>query len=269
VLKDHHPKYEVAQATSCEQVLNINMKELKENLRVLLGGSKRAFRKVHGTYNPEETLMVLRPLGLSHLVPRKTFESFGELFQTLNNHPSLLYVVQRSHAELVHSPQWFVKRKDVDVLVSDYYCFKSITGARTLRPPKNQRIRGHDSGTFIQSKLIIGGAEVSFDIRYIGDKYLDPKWEHDLLQTRTLTLLPDGTEVYIPEKEHLLYSLAYNVIIQKKHPEKSKHLSTIRELGKDTSHIGNLYKDMKDWMNKKQYKFTKPLDRSVGFRIRK
>ena len=74
------------------------------------------------------------------------------------------------------------------------------------------------------------GKEVIFNIRYIGDNYIDPTWERDLLNRRIRYETCDTT-VCIPNIEDEMYSLIYHILIQKKTPSKSKHIQRVQELG--------------------------------------
>ena len=151
VLRDNNPIYQLSKATACTQVLNTNMQKIKNELRTILGGSSGAYFKAHSSYNLEESRLVLNTLGKSKmLLTRKTFESFTEFFNCLNSHPTLKYIVQRSHSDL-KSIDNYRDGSDIDLLVNDYYLFKSITGAET-----NNKIymRENDNGFFIQIILL-------------------------------------------------------------------------------------------------------------------
>ena len=270
VVKDTNPIYEWQRATSCEQVLNVNMKFVKEDMREKIGGSRNAYFSIHTSYNTEEALLVLEPLNLQHLIDRPTFDNFGELFEMLNNDDKLEYLVQRSFHELENSPSFF-KSADIDILVNDYYYFKSITGARSVY--KN-RMRENDNGINVRSKINIGGIEVPFDIRFTGDNYVDSVWERDMLNKRTLHILDIGVEIFIPNENDELYSLLYHILVQKMAPEKSKHIPRVKYLLEklklnDLDFEGDIdliWDFLKVYMTENGYSFKKPVDTQVGFR---
>lgn len=273
VVKDKNPIYEWKRATSCDQVLNVNLKHIKEDMRIKIGGRRKAYRTIHTSYNLEETLLVLKPLNLDHLVKRPTFKNFTELFQMLNDDANLKYLVQRSFHELDNSPSFF-KVKDVDVLVNDYYYFKAITGARSVNL---RHMRENDNGYHIQSKINVGGVEVPFDIRFVGDDFVDSKWEYEMLNKRVIHSLDSNFNIYIPNKEDELYSLIYNILVQKPRPKKSKHIPRVNKLRLDLGldgvsfgkrFIGDVWNELKKYMEVKKYSFKKPLDESVGFNVR-
>ena len=273
VVRDTNPIYERQRATTCEQVLNVNMKFVKEDMREKIGGSRNAYHSIHTSYNLEEALMVLEPLNLQHLIDRPTFDNFGELFDILNSDDNLEYLVQRSFHELENSPSFF-EVKDVDVLVNDYYYFKSITGARSVN---KWHMRENDNGYHIQSRINIGEVEVPFDIRFTGDDFVDSAWERDMLDRRISHKVNDEVEIYIPSKEDELCSLLYNILVQKGRPKHSKHIPRLnflrQELNQEELRFGRRFTYfawdvLKTYMNENGYSFKKPMDKEVGFRVR-
>ena len=271
VIKDTNPIYEWKWATTCGQVLNVNMKFVKEQLRETICGDISAFLCFHTSYNLEETLLVLKPLGLVNLIDRPTFDNFQELFNMLNNDDNLEYLVQRSFHELDNAPSYF-KVKDVDVLVNDYYYFKAITGARSVN---KKHMREMNNGYNIQSKIHVGGVEVPFDIRFVGDDFVDSTWERDMLDRRISHKVNDEVEIYIPSKEDELYSLLYNILVQKGRPKYSKHIPRLnflrQELNQEELRFGRpftyfAWDVLKTYMNESGYSFKKPKDKKVKFK---
>jgi hypothetical protein len=204
------------------------MKLIKEDMRLKIGGSKKSYMTIHTSYNTQEALLVLKPLKLSHMIKRQEFKDFKELFDMLNNKPLLKYVVQRSFHEIEQPMEYWLSGKDVDVIVNDYYYFKALTGARSCGNKKN--MRENDNGYIIQSKIKIAGVEVAFDIRFVGDNYIDSNWENDMLNRKIIHNLKNDVKIYIPNKQDEIYSLIYNIIIQKPKPKESKHIPRVKEL---------------------------------------
>lgn len=278
VVRDEVPVYQWANATSCRQVLNVNLKKHKEALRTLLGGSVQAYHCVHASYNSHEARQVLTPLNLDHLAShRPTFKTFGELFACLNTDPHLQYVVQRSFHELSNDPHWFLNQNDVDVLVSDYYHFKALTGAQCSICQR--QMRDTDNGHLIQNQILIAGVAVSFDVRFVGDNYVDTNWESDMLQRSVQHVVP-GTDctIQIPCPEDEFYSLLYHVLVQKPTPHQSKHRPRLKALlavleGSDGTPVAvlpdvpELWCMLRRFVFSRGYLFRKPNDHGVGFRI--
>ena len=268
--KDTNPCYLFEQASACKQVLNKNMKLLKEDMRLKIGGSKESCFTIHTSYNTEEALLVLEPLKLSHMVKRPVFKNFKELFDMLNNKPLLKYVVQRSFHEIEEPMNYWLSGKDVDIIVNDYYYFKALTGARSCG---NKKImRENDNKYNIQSKININGVEVAFDIRFVGDNYVDENWENDMLDRKIIHTLKNNVQIYIPNVQDEMYSLIYNIIIQKPNPTKSKHIPRVRNLiklsGEDEINFNNIREvknRLNEFLQKNNYKYKKPFDKNVGF----
>ena len=67
------------------------------------------------------------------------------------------------------------------------------------------------------------------DIRYVGDEYLNSKWEFNMLENRQLEKINDFW-IYKPNNKDLLHSLLYLVLVQKHNKPNIKHYSTIFKL---------------------------------------
>ena len=272
VIEDTNPIYSFEKTTSCYQLLNTNMKTLKEDMREKIGGSTTNHNCVHTSYNTEEALMVLQPFVLTKFIRRPSFTSFKTFFECINNVPKLKYIVQRSFDDLERKPTsdfFKIHKKDVDILVNDYYYFKAITGARSVH---KTIMRENDNGYNIQSTIDIGGVEITFDIRFLGDNYVDGQWEIDMLNTRIKHELKNNVAIYIPNEINEMYSLLYNIIIQKPNPENSKHIPRVQKLLKnskmeklDFTNIIYAKELLNIFMTKNEYKFIKPQDINVGF----
>ena len=91
-------------------------------------------------------------------------------------------------------------------------------------------MRENDNGYIIQSKIKIAGVEVAFDIRFVGDNYIDSNWENDMLNRKIIHNLKNDVKIYIPNKQDEIYSLIYHIIIQKPKPKESKHIPRVKEL---------------------------------------
>ena len=120
ILEDKNPIYLYEKATSGYQVLNKNMKYIKEFLRLKIGGSIKSYNSLHTSYNIEEALLVLEPLNLIHFTERPVFKNFKEFFNYINKFNKLKYVIQRSFNEINYGPKYFFNNKDIDILVNNY-----------------------------------------------------------------------------------------------------------------------------------------------------
>jgi hypothetical protein len=279
ILEDQNPVYKYEKATSCKQVLNYNMFIIKRDLRNIISeydqNKKSIYYYLHTSYNTEETDLVLNSLNLkAQFSTEKQFQDLKNLFSELNSHKRLKYVIQRSFKELGNIQ--LLRGKDIDILVNDYYLFKEITKAKS----KNKKLmREKEDGYFIQNDVIIGNRKVAFDVRYLGDGYNDYVFEKDTLESRRLTTI-NGLEIYIPNSTYQLYTLLYNVLIQKSGITKKRHVQTIaklyKELGKEIEfnfrNFKNgdkavLWEDLFSFMKKNSYRIVKPKDGQVKVNI--
>ena len=110
----------------------------------------------------------------------------------------------------------------------------------------------------------IGGKQISFDIREVGDNYVDTKWESDILKRRILS----ESGLYVPSKDDHLYSLIYHAIIQK--PKISDtYVKVFHEVGGYTEKQAKdkvfLRKKLDDYMSKNGYSMVKPRDEAVQY----
>ena len=262
IIEDLNPIYSYEKSTTCMQVLNKNMKFIKEDMRLKIGGSKTAYHSIHTSYNQEEALLVLKPLNLDHFIKRPNFKDFKDFFDFINSNEKLKYLVQRSFYEIEYPLEYFKNGHDIDILVNDYYYFKALTGARSVNSTK---MRENDNGYNIQSKINIGGVEVPFDIRYVGDNYVDAVWEKEMIKKRIKHTLKNDITIYIPNESDEVFSLIYHINIQKINPRKSKHLPRVQELLDETLDFDSMQELLTAFMEKKEYKFKRPHDKGVGF----
>ena len=93
-----------------------------------------------------------------------------------------------------------------------------------------------------------------------------------MLNTRIKHELKNNVAIYIPNEINEMYSLLYNIIIQKPNPENSKHIPRVQKLLKnskmeklDFTNIIYAKELLNIFMTKNEYKFIKPQDINVGF----
>ena len=231
LIRDRQPRYGWRSSISAHQNLNLAMHDLKSRLRNLLavdGTAANGAQQCHTSVNREEVLLTLRPLGMAQQVlsHRPHYRSLNELFQSLDKFAPLRYVVMRSHLEVAEAAasgtlgaSKLKRGKDVDVLVNDYYYFKAVTGALSTDPVN---MREQNSGRHIQNTILVGGLEVRFDVRYVGDGYVDPKWASGVLMRRkrhTYAQTQSHPHVrysfHIPSDEDQFFLLLYHCLVQK------------------------------------------------------
>ena len=206
---------------------------------------------------------------MDHFIQRPTFNNFKELFDYLNSKPLLKYVIQRSFYELEEPINYFKGKHDIDILVNDYYYFKALTGARSVN---KKNMRENDNGYNIQSTIRIASIEVKFDIRFVGDNYIDSNWEKDMLDRKMVHNLKNNIQIYVHNINDELYSIIYHIIIQKPNPSKTKHIPRVQELCNlcdknkiDFNNIPSVKGILDDFLKKNNYKYIKPYDKYVNF----
>lgn len=72
--------------------------------------------------------------------------------------------------------------------------------------------------------------EIPFNIRYIGDNYIDSNWEKDILNRRISHKLKNNITIYIPNNIDELYLLIYHIIIQNTNLANSKYIFIVQKL---------------------------------------
>ena len=96
-----------------------------------------------------------------------------------------------------------------------------------------------------------------------------------MLNRKIKHTLKQNIVINIPNSSDELYSLIYNIIIQKPHPHRSKHIPRVQQLLKeigsniilDFSKIDSIREFLNKFMNENKYKYKKPFDKRVGFRV--
>lgn len=257
VIKDENPIYKYTSSTSCNQVLNYNMKILKNELRYLFGGTCNNFNSIHSSYNIEEALLVLNPLNLNHLVKRKKFINFKEFFDLLNNDQKLKYVILFDYNIINNCDQ----KNNIKILVNDYYYFKSITGARST---DKINMRENDNGFNVNNNIIINNNLINFNIRFIGDNYFDSIWEKNMLNS-SIKIQFNNFQIKICNDINLYYSVIYHLIVHKNFNYNiNMDFIKFSKIEKPYNQKLLIQKFM-EFINNHKYKIIKPYDKYVKF----
>lgn len=128
------------------------------------------------------------------MMATNSWDSLKSLFEALNS--SVDYCVLRNFDNL---PTEIIE-DDVDILVSDFQKFISVSGAR--------KITKRESGWAIT----IGDRDIRFDVRTPNDQYYDFGWAQVILSQRVMM-----KGIFIPDSENFNYSLLYHILIHKKY----------------------------------------------------
>lgn len=123
----------------------------------------------------------------------------NDLFDYLNRNCN--YLVLRNWDNLLDEDIYSAGHEDIDILCDSLDKFLKLTGAKRLHPEK-------DRDNYVVS---FSGANVRFDVRWVGDGYYPIEMEKAMLNNRQL----NEQSFYIPSIEDYYYSLAYHALLQK------------------------------------------------------
>jgi hypothetical protein len=135
------------------------------------------------------------------LVGAHGWESASALFHALDH--TVRYIVLRNFEEMPDSLH-VDAHADVDLLTDDYPGL-----ARVLNARRHVRCIPRSGGPHW---VRIGGNDVWFDLRFVGDDYYDPRWARALLDRRVWN--PRG--FFTPSPEDYFESLAYHAVVHKR-----------------------------------------------------
>lgn len=216
---DRQPRREAYPTTAGARVINENFVAAERSLQALAGGVDRVHGSASAAEAARDAMLLLGEAGwwdpagpepdwdgTIELIERDLagaggWSSMRELFAVLNH--AICYVVLRNFERL---PDDFVYgiHNDVDLLTDDYPELIRLLNAR----PMLGRVPRWGGRFFVQ----VGGEDVIFDLRFIGDRYYDERWERRLLDNRRLV----RATFYAPPIEDYLESMAYHAVIHKR-----------------------------------------------------
>lgn len=219
IVRDHNPSYSMEETSHGPEEVNTAVFSAKARYREWTGGG----HKVHATNTPEEfdhDLVLL--LGRNaqdfengvfpdftlddggssltvDLAGAKGWESLRHLFYVLNSTTS--YAVLRNF-DVLPDEYYSGSHGDIDLMVRNFEEAVYIAGATKVFPEANR----------VHVKVNVGGDDVLFDLRFVGDGYYDRAWEKRMLSTAVT--VRDVVRVVSPE-DHF-YGLLYHALIHKK-----------------------------------------------------
>jgi hypothetical protein len=124
-----------------------------------------------------------------------------ELFHALNH--TVRYIVMRNFERLPDCLH-VGSHEDVDILTDDY---REILAVMNAYP--NVRCIPRWGGPYW---VRIAGHPTWFDVRYVGDRYYDPRWARAMLDRRVW----NAGGFFSPNEEDYLESLAYHAVVHKR-----------------------------------------------------
>lgn len=259
VVRDSKPRYGWRETSRGGELVNLRMFAMKARYRAWTGGGHR----IHTTNSLAETrrdIYLLTGHTLAEWekgVPEGRFEvlpgyvqwpDLRSLFRALGE--TMPYVVLRNSEML---PDAFDPslHGDIDILVPDAGECAGILGARKVFIEEYR----------VHYEVMVGGAPVRFDFRFVGDGYYDTRWERAMLENAVET-----GGVRRPSPEDAFYALVYHALYQKwiMAPDyESKSLTLARAAGLPGETFEEWLVMLEDFLARHRYRVTCPHDVSV------
>lgn len=268
LVEDNNPIYQIRNTTSGARIVNINLFDLKSQLRKIAGGG----HQVHSSDNPVEAntnavslfkkniIDVVSEVSDKYTAFREMespcikikrnvagvggWKDWNEFFKVLN--AATKYVVLRNFETIV----WDVEtgHGDVDLLVYDKEAASTIIAGNKIFQGK----------TRVLYAINVAGTKEQIDLRYYSDGYYCRKWEENIIQTRGLH---DSGSFYIPNDENYKYMLLYHALVHKPIllTDYKKQLFKLYKLKSETK----LRKELHIFMESNDYEYSLPDDKSV------
>lgn len=270
-VRDPAPVYGERQATAGVSRVNTRCFDAKARCRALTGGGFL----IHGTNTPREAdhdCAMLFGLSIAdHLEGRSSawdgvvrttardvsgaegWEDLQALFRVLNAGAS--YVVLRNFEGLLEGAP-SSRHGDIDLLTDDPTLLRHLTGARKARPEPYR----------VLHTIRVGGDDLLFDFRFVGDGYYDASWERDILARRVLD--PGG--FYRPsDDDHfgslLVHATVHKVTVSEEYLERLSRLGASAGVPLDHGTHETLRDTLHRWLARSGYELTEPQDLSVVY----
>jgi len=267
IIKDENPKYAKRNTLHGEDSVNVNIFDKKIEYRKIAGGGQR----IHASNSEKESnqniglILNKTPKDFEDentdikkvhddLVGSKEWDSLKQFFNILNQ--SLDYVVLRNFEEL---PNKFKTgfEGDIDILAEDKNEIELVTNAKKISPQNFGR----------RFRITVNGEKIHCDLRYVGDGYLDEKWEKHILKQREYR-----NGVFVPNEENYFYSYLYHCLVQKKSISEI-HVKKLSEISKKVGENMNINKKNKElfreyleeFLKNRKFSYSQPVDSSVFF----
>ncbi len=182
-----------------------------------------------------------------------------ELFHALNH--AVRYVVLRNFEQLPHCLH-VGSHEDVDMLTGDY-----PEAIRVMNARPNVRCLPRWGGPHWVN---ISGEDMWFDVRFVGDRYYDPKWAADILERRAWN---EGG-FYSPSAEDYLETLAYHAVVHKREfapdygPRLAAMAAALGRPGWNASELGDparVQALLGDVLRRHGYRYCRPRDVNVFY----
>lgn len=128
----------------------------------------------------------------------ESFNSLRDFFIYLND--NCTYLILRNWDDVFNDNVYGESHEDIDILCADINLFKQLTKANNIH-------KRSDRDNYI---VKVGGMDIRFDVRHIGDDYYPAEWEKRMLSRREKL-----GDIFIMCHEDYVYSLIYHALLQK------------------------------------------------------
>lgn len=233
----------------------------------------------HATDSATETTDNLNALGLSYAsrfgVLRASWNSLEDVLHALD--AVCDYVVLRDFEGYTRDARAPDGGSDVDLLTSDFTKAMLVLGrVPAVAPWQMVGSGGHRASV----SVVVGGYQVKFDVRHIGDGYMDPQWAANVLLRRVFW---NAGGFYVPSNTDHFYTLFYHTSVVHKatfvhitellpmalhltleaNPVSAEFTAALRK-----ANLAMALRAIGTYMDTLGYMWTKPNDPAVFFRPR-
>ncbi len=192
---------------------------------------------------------------------KSKYNTILDVFNILNVN-NVPYVVLRNYENLLEPEMYMEGHGDVDILCADSQVIVKLLGAQTTRKDQPPFV-----GDGTHYYIYVGGAEVSLDLRYVGDDYYCKEWQDEILSKRVA-----HNGFFVMDEENYFYSLIYHAILQKKkltNEYQKRLLKNAKKLQVAVGEAGEVdfINLLNAFMRNKGFRYTYPIDFYVPCRF--
>lgn len=199
----------------------LSEKQVNRDVTLLLGKNLSDFAK-QDNFNFEAITHIDKDL-----VGASGWESMTQIFYVLNN--TITYCVLRN-IETISDDYDPEKYGDIDIMVENLKSAKFVINGEKYLPDYL------NPGMF---KIAVSNKQVEFDMSYVGDDYMDIRWEKDILRSIAVLPPPHSCGAAAMNPMHQYFTLLYHAYVHKRELSPKYH----EKLRKAAMRIGATYQE--------------------------